>query len=72
LVKNRFGGNLSCSSPYCLERGKGYKLIFMDISMPIMDGYQATQVIRQFEKNLVSSSYTSPINTSRHYINEHR
>jgi CheY-like chemotaxis protein len=39
LVKNRFGGNLSCSSPYCLERGKGYKLIFMDISMPIMDGY---------------------------------
>ena len=25
-----------------------YNLIFMDCNMPIMDGYQATQKIRQF------------------------
>ena len=27
-----------------------YQLIFMDISMPIMDGYQSTLAIREFEK----------------------
>ena len=40
--------------------------------MPVMDGYQATQVIRQFEKNLVSSSSASPKITSSHYVNENR
>ena len=28
-----------------------YGLIFMDCSMPIMDGYESTDLIRQFNKN---------------------
>lgn len=33
-----------------MAMGKDYKLIFMDVSMPIMDGYEATYLIKQMDK----------------------
>ena len=30
----------------CKRKRSNYKLIFMDCNMPIMDGFQATQIIR--------------------------
>jgi CheY-like chemotaxis protein len=31
-----------------------YELIFMDVQMPVMDGYQATKAIRDFESELAA------------------
>ena len=36
---------------YCANPDR-YNLIFMDLQMPIMDGYAATRAIREFEKGL--------------------
>ena len=43
---------------------KSYNLIFMDIQMPIMDGYAATQEIRKIEtRNLEQSTINNPKST---------
>jgi CheY-like chemotaxis protein len=33
-----------------LEESNSFDCVFMDISMPVMDGFQASTAIRQFEK----------------------
>ena len=41
---------------YALGCCSGYKLIFMDVNMPVMDGFEATREIKKFlrskERNL--------------------
>jgi CheY-like chemotaxis protein len=38
---------------------KAYSLIVMDIDMPIMNGYEATRNIRQYDKNIPIIALTS-------------
>jgi CheY-like chemotaxis protein len=45
MVKDRRNSN-KCPQPLC----KGFKLIFMDFSMPVMNGFECTRKIRKFEK----------------------
>ena len=52
-----------------ISRPKGWHIIFMDCEMPIMDGYTATTLIRQYElKNTIP--YCPIIGLSAHALPE--
>ncbi len=45
------------SNLHCTQCQSYFKLIFMDVSMPIMDGYEATKKIREIESKSGLHSY---------------
>ncbi len=53
LAKTSYTYDLAENGQEAVEKFEqgAYDLLLMDINMPVMDGYEATQMIRQFEKN---------------------
>ncbi|WOG26626.1 response regulator [Endozoicomonas sp. 8E] len=54
---------------YCKSDPESWDLILMDCEMPVMDGYTATEAIRQFEQEAGIEEHTI-IGLSAHAIDE--
>jgi len=59
------------------KQDNNYKLILMDLQMPVMDGYEATKIIRDTDKNIPIIALTANVmkedieKTLSHGMNEH-
>ena len=50
----------------CQCPNRCYKLIFMDIQMPVMDGHEATiAILKEFKKSLNNGNSFNPINKTK-------
>ena len=56
-----FAENGKLASDLYMAESERFPLILMDVSMPVMDGYQATQKIREWEKTSGHSDSPVPI-----------
>lgn len=55
-----------------LWRRGGYDLIFMDLQMPVMDGYQAVTAIRQEERQMNNGSHIPIVALTAHALDADR
>lgn len=63
LQRNGFSYDVAENGKVALEKFKNgdFNLIIMDIQMPVMDGYEATQLIRQYEQETPAKKKTNII-----------
>ncbi|MCL2072987.1 MAG: response regulator [Marinilabiliaceae bacterium] len=74
LKKSGFDIDIARNGTEAVERvkEKEYSLILMDIMMPIMDGYEATRLIREIEKKSGRRSRIVGLTANTYDADKHR